>query len=222
MKLNDLWKESKSGKTASSCWHKTDTEYTLEESLFLGDSIGESFGLPSLSLVVLSAAKALYGEKWAICGGAAVSKLVRPRATSDIDILAADRSTAITKLLQSRDFHQEGTKLKHTSGGEIDILDTESRYWNTPQQVVREALHTAVEQNVFGQRMNMVTPSGLIATKLGRAITNLVGSDQDRVDIINVLRKHGYQNLDGFGITDKMEDEYKRLIERAKELEEPE
>jgi hypothetical protein len=208
MKL-DLWKRR--------VWQKT-RDYTLEETFYLCDSLREAFDLPPLSLAAISAAKILYNTKWALCGGTAVSKLVRPRTTSDIDILAADRSTVISRLLQTKQFNAEGSTLKHISGGEIDILDTESRYWNTPKQIVRQALDTAVEQQVFGQRMPMVTPAGLVATKLGRAITNLVGSDQDQVDIINVLKKYGYQDLSRYDLTAKMVEEYKRLIARAKSI----
>lgn len=211
MRLDDLWKNN--------VWHKNG-DYTLEEAFYLCDSLRESFDLPPLSMAAISAAKILSGTKWALCGGTAVSKLVRPRTTSDVDILSADRSTAISKLLQSRQFNVAGSTLKHTSGGEIDILDTESRYWNTPKQIVQQALETAIEQHVFGQRMPMVTPAGLIATKLGRAITNLAGADQDQVDIINVLKKHGRQDLSHYDLTTKMSEEYKRLIIRAESIRE--
>jgi hypothetical protein len=58
----------------------------------------------------------------------------------------------------------------------------------------------------------------LIATKLGRAISDLVGADQDKADIINVLIKYGRQDLSEFGITLAMQEEYDRLIARAGQI----
>ena len=223
MRLNKLWKEAELASDARlaeisyNAWHKDERDLTLEESFYLCDSMLESFDLPPLSLACVSAAKILAGRQWAICGGTAVSKLVKPRTTVDVDILVADRSTALSLLLRSNEFFQaEGNKLKHRSGGEIDLLDTESGFWRTPKQVARHALATANRQRVCGEDLPMVTPAGLIATKLGRAMTDLIGADQDKVDIINVLFKYGYQDLADFGISSAMQDEYDRLIARAK------
>ena len=43
-------------------------------------------------------------------------------------------------------------------------------------------------------------------------------ADQDKVDIINVLIKYGYQDLADFGISFAMQDEYDRLIARARAI----
>ncbi len=98
------------------------------------------------------------------------------------------------------------------------MLDTESAYWRTPKQLAKHALATATVQRVCGEDMPMVTPASLIATKLGRANTDLVGADQDKVDIINVLIKYGYQDLSEFGITRAMQEEYDRLMARAAQI----
>jgi hypothetical protein len=225
MQLDKLWRESglasesRLAEIHFAAWHKDDGNLTLEEAFYLCDSMLESFDLPPLSLAALSAAKALAGTQWALCGGTAVNKLLRPRTTVDVDILAADRSTAISLLLRTNEFFQaQGNKLKHASGGEIDLLDTESGYWKAPKQVARHALATATKQRVFGEDMPMVTPAGLIATKLARAATDLVGADQDKVDIVNVLIKHGHQDLSEFGVTQAMQEEYERLIARAAKI----
>lgn len=204
MRLEELWQKS--------------TLITLEEAFHICDAVRESVDRPSLSQAVIAAAKILAGTKWALCGGFVVGVLTEPRATIDVDILVADRSTVLTKLLQSHQFSVEKDRLKHLSGGVIDILDINSRYWNMPKQVALQALKTAVLQRAFGQQMPMVTPAGLIATKLGRAITNLQGADQDQVDILNVLRKYGYQDLSNYNITATMEREYKRLVAKAKTI----
>ena len=84
--------------------------------------------------------------------------------------------------------------------------------------MARHALATATRQRVCGEEMPMVTPAGLIATKLGRANTDLVGADQDKVDIVNVLIKYGRQDLSEFGITLEMQGEYERLVARASKI----
>ena len=180
----------------------------------------ESFDLPPLTLAAVSVARALYGTQWAFCGGTAVSNLLKPRTTIDVDILSADRSTAISLLLRSNEFFQvEGSKLKHSSGGEIDLFDTESGYWRTPSRWQGTALATATIQRVCGEEMRMVTPAGLIATKLGRAQHRLGGADQDKVDIVNVLIKYGIQEpFADFGISAAMKEEYERLIARARQI----
>ena len=225
MRLDKLWTEyrlateSQLAELHFNAWRRDDRNLTLEEAFYLCDSMMESFDLPPLSLAAVSAARSLRGTSWALCGGTAVNKLLRPRTTVDVDILAADRSTAISLLLRSNEFFQaQGSTRKHASGGEIDLLDTESGYWRTPKQVAKHALATATVQRVCGEDMPMVTPASLIATKLGRANSDLVGADQDKVDIINVLIKYGYQDLSGFGITRAMQEEYDRLIARASQI----
>ena len=110
MQLHKLWKdsglasESRLAEIYYSAWHKDAGELTLEETFYLCDSMLESYDLPPLSLAAMAAARALAGTQWALCGGTAVNKLVRPRTTVDVDILAADRSTAITLLLRSNEF----------------------------------------------------------------------------------------------------------------------
>ena len=188
---------------------------TLEEALILCDMVLEVHEYSPLTPAILAVATVLHDMDWALCGGLAVGVLTRPRATVDIDIITSDRSTVLSKLLQSKQFIQKGSKIIHISGGEIDVLDTSSGYWNTPKQVSQLALDTSRQQNFFGQRIPVVTPDGLVATKLGRAFTNLEGADQDKVDIINVLREHGKQDLSKYDLTTEMVEEYERLIARA-------
>ena len=102
MQLDKLWRESglasdsRLAELHFNAWHKDDRNLTLEEAFYLGDSMMESFDLPPLTLAAVSAARALSGTQWAICGGTAVSKLLRPRTSVDVYILAADRSGSNT------------------------------------------------------------------------------------------------------------------------------
>ncbi len=225
MQLDKLWSESglasesRMAELHFNAWQQDDRDLTLEEAFYLFDSTIESFDRPPLTLAAVSAAKALSGTQWALCGGAAVSKMLGRRIAVDVDILAADRSAALSRLLGSNEFLLvQGSKLKHGAGGEINLLDTESGTWRTPKQVANHAVATATIERVCGEDMPMVTPAGLIATKLARANSDLVGADQDKVDIINVLIKYSRQDLSEFGITGAMQGEYDRLIARASQI----
>jgi hypothetical protein len=191
---------------------------TLEEALILCDTVLEVHEYSPLTPAILAVAMTLHGMDWALCGGLAVGVLTRPRATVDIDIITSDRSTVLSKLLQSKQFIQKGSKMAYVSGGEIDVLDTNSGYWNTPKQVSQLALDTSRQEDFFGQKIPVVTPAGLVATKLGRAFTNLEGADQDKVDIISVLREYGKQDLSQYDLTTEMAKEYERLIARAADI----
>ena len=225
MQLDKLWSESglasesRMAELHFNAWQQDDRDLTLEEAFYLFDSTIESFDRPPLTLAAVSAARALSGTQWALCGGAAVSKMLGRRITVDVDILAADLSAALSLLLGSSEFLQaQGGKLKHGSGGEINLLDSESGSWKSPKQVAKHAVATATIERVCGEEMRMVTPAGLIATKLARANSDLAGADQDKVDIINVLIKYGRQDLSEFGFTVAMQEEYEHLIARAGQI----
>jgi len=221
MKLDSLWRttglvsEPRLAEIRHNAWHK-DAGYTLEEASYLCDSLRESFDLPPLSLAALDAAEALQGSPWAFCGGTVVNQLVEPRITKDVDIVTSDRSGAISTLLRSRKFHADGGKLKHLSGGEIDVLNWESGNLDCPKATALRALATATTQRMLGRNVPMVTPAGVIAMKLGRAISNDRKAHQDKGDIINILIRHGYQDLSGYALTQAMSEEYEKLVEEAK------
>lgn len=221
MKLDVLWRatglvtEPQLAEVRYNAWHK-EAGYTLEEASYLCDSLRESFDLPPLSLAALDAAEALHGSPWAFCGGTAMNKLVEPRMTKDVDIVTSDRSSAISALLRSRKFRAEGDKLKHLSGGEIDVLDWESGNLDCPKATALRALAAATTQRLFGRDVLMVTPAGVIAMKLGRAISNDRKAHQDKSDIINLLIRYGEQDLSKYSLTQAMSEEYQRLVEEAK------
>ena len=207
--LDKLWRdsgvsESHVADVRRNAWNKSDG-FTLEEAFYLCDSLRESFDLPPLSQAAMAAADALSGVPWAFCGGTAINQLVEPRITRDVDIVVLDRSTAMSKLLHTGQFHAEGGKLKHLSGGEIDILNSESG----------SLLSTATMHRMWGENVPMVSPAGIIAMKLGRAITNAVKAYQDQEDILGVLRKYGYQDLSQYSLTQAMLDEYNKLAKEA-------
>ncbi len=221
MKLDLLWRatglvsETRLEEIRYNAWHK-DSGHTLEEASYLCDSLRESFDMPPLSLAALDAAEALQGRRWAFCGGTVVNQLVEPRMTKDVDIVTSDRSSAISALLQSRKFHAEGGKLKHVSGGEIDVLNWESGNLDCPKATALQALASAKMQRMLGRDVPMVTPAGAIAMKLGRAISNDRKSHQDKGDIINILIEHGYQDLSEYALTPAMSDEFAKLVEEAR------
>ena len=175
-KATGLVSEPRLAEIRHNAWHK-DADYTFDEASYLCDSMRESFDLPPLSLAALDAAEALQGSRWAFCGGTVVNQLVEPRMTKDVDIVTADRSSAISSLLRTRKFHAEGGKLKHLSGGEIDVLNWESGNLDCPKATALRALASARMQRMFGRDVPMVTPAGVIAMKLGRAIS----SDRKRI-----------------------------------------
>ncbi len=221
MKLDLLWRatglvsEPRLAEIRYNAWHK-DADYSLEEASYLCDSLRESFDLPPLSMAALDAAEALGNSRWAFCGGTVINQLVEPRITKDVAVVTADRSSAISALLQSRKFRAEGGKLKHLSGGEIDVLNWESGNLDCPKPTALRALATATTQRMLGRAVPMVTPAGIIAIKLGRAISNDRKAHQDKGDIINVLIRHGYQDLSEYALTQAMSEEYEKLVEEAK------
>ena len=222
MKLDLLWRES--GVSEShlaevryNAWNKNDN-LTLEEAFYLCDSLRESFDLPPLSQAAMCAADILADIPWAFCGGTAINKLIEPRTTKDVDILTLDRSNAMSKLLQSKLFRAEGNKLKHTSGGEIDIINWESGNLHCPKETAKRALATASTQRMWGKNVPMVSPAGVIAMKLGRATTTKPKARQDQEDILAVLRKYGYQNLSKYHLTQAMLAEYKKLADEVKNI----
>lgn len=220
--LDKLWRESGVSELLlddirHNAWNKT-KDFTIEEAFYLCDSLRESFDLPPLSQAAIAAAEALsiVGISWAFCGGTAINVLVEPRTTKDVDILVADRSDAMSKLLQTNQFHAEGGKLKHISGGEIDILNWESGNLDCPKETAKKSLSTATTQRMWGKNVFMVSPAGVIAMKLGRAITNDAKAYQDKGDIIRVLMKYGYQDLSKYNLTQKMINEYEKLAKEVK------
>ena len=206
MKLEELWQKSAAISKATPS--EAAQKYALEEAFQICDSVRESVDRPSLSQAAAAVVEILSDTKWALCGGLAVGVWTEPRATKDIDVLTTDRSNTITKLLQSHQF----------SVGVIDVLDIESKHWNLPKQVALQALKTAVSQRAFGRRVLVVAPAGLIAMKLGRAITKLQGARQDQVDILNILRKHGYQDLSAYDLTITMKEAYQQLVAESEAI----
>lgn len=189
-------------------------DHDISESLSICDAIREAANQVSLTPALLAVAKTLADTEWALCGGLAVGVLTQPRGTKDIDVLLLDRSTAISKLLDSHLFRVEGNRLLFNDGGVIDILDINNL--DMPKAVAKQALKTATPQVVAGCRLPVVSPAALIAMKLGRATAGTIGSYQDKHDIILLLIKHGYQDLSGFNLSSDMFKEYEQLVLQAK------
>ena len=222
MKLDKLWRdigvsESDLAKIRRDSWFKSD-DFTLEESLYLCDAMCESCDLPPLSAAAKDIAETLQGTKWAFCGGTAINKLVEPRMTQDVDVVVADRSSAISQLLRTHKFSAYADGLRHESGAKVDVVNYESGNLECPKQVALQALDTARLQRLFGFDVPLVSPAGLIAMKLGRACSKLPKAEQDQHDIISLLVKFGHQDLSRFSLTVVMRDEYKRLATRAEQI----
>jgi len=141
--------------------------------------------LPPLSMAALDAAEALGNSRWAFCGGTVINQLVEPRITKDVDVVTADRSSAISALLRSRKFRAEGGKLKHLSGGEIDVLNWESGNLDCPQLPLY-ARWLPPRRNRCSVGPSPCYASRSHCMKLGRAISNDRKAHQDKGDIINV------------------------------------
>ena len=148
----------------------------------LAKTITSNDGSRSILESILYPEVALAFDDWKIfnikncvlIGGIALSFYVKPRTTQDVDILFIERDDipdSLNKFKRTR----LGAFQHNKTHVEIEVLVPESI--NTSKELVNKVFDTSI--NVDG--INVASPSGLVALKLGRF------NRQDQADIENLL-----------------------------------
>lgn len=104
-----------------------------------------------------------------LIGGLALSYYVKPRATTDIDVLYLRKEDIPEQVISFRR-HRKSAFEHDTTQVEVEVLTPE--HINLPQHIAQAVFDTAIEQDI-----KVASPSALIATKLFRF------DRQDQADI---------------------------------------
>ena len=109
-------------------------------------------------------------SNFVLIGGLALSYYVKPRATSDIDLLFLSVDDIPEKVYKFRK-HRKGAFEHIKTNVEVEVVSPQTI--NTPLHVAQKVFDTSIETN----GIKVASPSGIIALKLGRF------SRQDQADI---------------------------------------
>ena len=129
--------------------------------------------------------KLLQGVRYVVIGGMAISALVKPRATQDIDILveSEDELKVIVALLAPKFKRHRGHAVEHKSSGvEVEILTPE--FVGLDPDLAKYAIENAVQQGLGGLTTQVAPPDAMIALKMKR------GEFQDKADVSRLLRDY--------------------------------
>ena len=157
--------------------------------------------------------------KWALCGGLAIGAYANPRGTQDIDIVLENDAIidTVVKLTQSLFRHHRFHALVHKQTGvEVDLVTPE--FIKVDLSIVLKAIDTASIINLGGSNVPIVTKSGLVALKLGRASAYDIG------DIESIIKNNNDIYLSQYKLGEKenklFEEIKKRISSKVIEKEE--
>jgi hypothetical protein len=148
--------------------------------------ITESILIPEVEYAFNDWIKNTKDIDYAVIGGIALSFYTRPRATTDVDALFIDK-TGIPQYVNHFKKHRNGAFQHNDTHVEIEILTPQTI--NVPDDLVIAIIKNA--KNING--IKVATPSGLIASKLGRFKL------QDQADI-EALLEYGDIDLSPYPI----------------------
>lgn len=139
-----------------------------------------------------------------LIGGSALAFYVKPRYTEDINLLYASRAD-IPDELSGFKRTRLGAFQHNKTHVEVEVVSPESINGNP--QLIQQVIADAVESN----GIKIVSKSGLVAMKLGRAVK---GNKQDQVDIIQLIRSGGV-DVSKFTLNDNETTLFKQLKDES-------
>lgn len=139
-------------------------------------------------------------NKGVLIGGMALSYYVKPRSTSDLNIIFLNESDIPKDVLKFKRTRKHAFMHKKTHA-EVEVLTPE--FLKIDKKLVSEVIKTAE----FHDGIKVASKEGLIATKLGRFHL------QDQADIENLMTNFNITKLNGFTLNDKEKKNWEYMLE---------
>lgn len=161
-------------------------------------SLIESILVPEVAKAFNDWNKEFLDLKYVIIGGIALSYYVKPRTTTDTDLLFLSPNDIPDSVIGFKR-HRNGAFQHNKTHVEIEVLTPQSI--NLPEILAKEIYDNANKIN----GLRIASPSGLIVSKLGRFKL------QDQADI-EELYKLGNIDLSKYSISKEYQNRYDKLI----------
>ena len=184
-------------------------------------NIADAVVSPEVRQVLLDAASLLKDEKVAVIGGIALGAYAQPRYTEDVDlILATEHLPQVMEALKPEFKKISDDAMEHKkTGAVVELVDPD--FIGIDPKLVDSAIADAARHEIGSSSLGVVTVPYLVALKLGRASNpKNLKAPIDQGDIMQLLKKHGYQDLSKIPITKAQRDFYEDLWKRTQETEE--
>lgn len=168
-------------------------------------SIADAVMVPEVRAALIDLANLTPNVDWVLIGGLALGAHAQPRSTQDVDVLVIseeDVSSLMDKVSAKFKKYTRHALEHRRTGVTLEIVTPDSI--EVSSKLIQGVMKSAEEHTVDGRKIRVVTASGLIALKLQRAIKkpNSTLGIQDQVDIRNVLKANGYQDLTDLELND--------------------
>ena len=137
-------------------------------------------------------------DKWMLIGGILVGYYVRPRTTTDVDVIFMEEDEIPKTVNNFKRTRNHAFQHEHTHV-EVEVLTPE--YLKIPKEIVNHAFETSI----LSDGIRIPSVEGLIALKICRA------SFQDLADIQNICEQHDINLIDWPLPQDKLEYVEKQL-----------
>lgn len=167
-------------------------------------SLMESIIVPEISNV-LDDLKCSKLKNYCIIGGLALSYYVKPRMTTDIDILFLDISDIPNELTNFKK-HRKSAFQHNKTHVEVETLSP--GFIDIPTDVAKKI----IDESIHVDNFNIASPSGLVVSKLFRF------SRQDQADIENLIIECNV-DISEYNLSDKEIEKYKTIIKELPENE---
>lgn len=216
MRLQDLIREQIGERTTAELARKR--QRLLRESKQL--NIADAVVAPEVRQVLLDAAALLKDEPVAVIGGIALGAYAQPRYTEDVDlILATDHLPKVMEALKPKFKKISAHAMEHKkTNAVVELVDPD--FIGIDPKLVDSAVKDAARHEIGSSSLGVVTVPYLIALKLGRASNpKSLKAGQDQSDIMQLLKKHGYQDLSKIPITKAQRSFYEEIWKRTEEAE---
>jgi len=149
-----------------------------------------------------------------VIGGLAMGAHVRPRTTTDVDVLVSSKETIVDLEMRLRPKFKKirPSAFEHISTGvEVEVITPE--LIGISQALADLAIQDARIDQVKGKNVRIASPKFMIALKLGRASESRnARSMQDQTDITKLLQICGPQNLDDLHLSEREKTLYDQIV----------
>lgn len=133
-----------------------------------------------------------------LIGGLALSYYVKPRTTTDIDILYQSEQNIPS---QANNFKRnKDHSFKHKLTG-VEIETLTPNFINIPQDLIQQIFDTAIKT----EDCLIASPAGLISLKLHR------NSFQDRADIAALLQKYPNIDITNYNLNQELTNKFNKI-----------
>jgi len=195
---------------------RTSTELARKRQCLLREknqlNITDAVVAPEVHQVLLDAAALLKDEPVAVIGGIALGAYAQPRYTEDVNlILATDHLAKVMEALKPKFKKISDHAMEHKkTGAVVELVDPD--FIGIDPSLVDHAVKDAARHEIGSSSLGVVTIPYLVALKLGRAGNpKSLKAGQDQSDIMQLLKKHGYQNLSNIPITKEQQAFYEEI-----------